>query len=139
MEKRARFRLLGKAWGVDEDEFFTLINRLRASLPEEVKEAVRISKEADRVMAEAHERASKIMADAREQASMLVSQDEIIKQAQRQAEEIIAQAQQESARIRAEMTEYCRQSLDNLEKSIQHVLGAIDKGRQALRGTEQTQ
>jgi regulator of protease activity HflC (stomatin/prohibitin superfamily) len=124
---------------VDEDEFFTLVNRLRASLPEEVKEAVRVSKEADRVMAEAHERASKVMSDAREQAAILVSQDEIIKQAQRQAEEIIAQAQQESARIRGEMADYCRQSLDNLEKSVQHVLEAIDKGRQALKQAPQDQ
>jgi len=133
VEKRARIRLLGKAWGIDENEFFTLVNRLRASLPEELKEAARISQEAERIMAEAHERAAKIMSDAREQAALLVSQDEIIKHAQRQAEEIISQAQQESARIRGEINEYCRQSLDNLEKSVQHVLAAIDKGRQALR------
>jgi len=124
---------LHRAWGVDEDAFFTLVNRLRASLPEEVKKAVQVSKEADRIIQEAHQQASRLIQDAKEQAALLVSQDEIIKQAQRQGQEIVARAQEESARIRGEIDAYCRQALDNLERSVQQIMSAIEKGRTALQ------
>jgi pantetheine-phosphate adenylyltransferase len=130
--EQTRWRMFHRVYGVDEDAFFTLTNKLRASLPEEVKTAARITRDSERILADAQDRAERIITDAKEQAALLVSNDEITRQAQRQAQEIIRRAQEEARQVRGEVTDYSRQVLANLEGYAARVLAAIQQGKERL-------
>jgi len=130
--ERTRWRMFHRVYGLDEDQFFTLTNRLRASLPEEVKTAARVARDTERILADAQEQAEQVITEAKERAAVLVSNDEITKQAQRQAEEIIRRAQEEARQVRREMDDYSQQVLGNLEAYAARVLAAVRKGKEQL-------
>ena len=133
--ERTRWRMFHRVYGLDEDQFFTLTNRLRASLPEEVKTAARVSRDSERILADAQQQAEQVITEAKERAAVLVSTDEITRQAQRQAEEIIQRAQEEARQVRREMDEYSRQVLTNLESYATRVLTAIRKGKEQVEAS----
>ncbi len=132
LERETKWHAFQRAWGVDEERFFTLLNRLRASLPEDLKRASRIAAESDRIFADAHEQAARILAEAQEQAALLVSNDEISKQAVRQSEEILQRAREEAEDTRREVNDYARRVLANLESYTSKLLATIERGRQRL-------
>lgn len=132
VDRETKWHAFQRAWGVNEEKFFTLLNRLRASLPEDLKQASRIARESDRILAEAHEQAGRILAEAQEQAALLVSNDEISKQAVRQSEEILARAREEAEQTRREVNDYAKRVLTNLESYTAKLLTTIERGRQRL-------
>ena len=146
VDRETKWHVFRRAWGVDEDKFFTLLNRLRASLPEDLKRASSIAKDSDRILAEAHEHASGILAEAQEQAALLLANDEISKQATKQAEEIARQAREEADEIRRQVNDYAKRVLRSLESYTGKLLATIERGRQRLdeeapleEATEETQ
>ena len=132
VDRETKWHVLRRAWGMDEDKFFTLLNKLRASLPEDMKRASSIARDSDRIFAEAHEQASGILAEAQEQAALLVSNDEISRQAMKQAEEILRQAHEEAGEIRRQVNDYAKRVLRNLESYTGKLLATIERGRQRL-------
>ena len=136
VDRETKWHALHRAWGVDEEKFFTLLNKLRASLPEDLKKASRIARESDRILAEAHEQAAQILAEVQEQAALLVSNDEISKQAVKQAEEILQRAREEAEETRRQVNDYAKRVLTNLEGYTSKLLTMIERGR--LRLEEET-
>ena len=134
--EQTRWRMFHRVYGVDEDRFFTLTNKLRASLPEEVKTAARVARDSERILADAREQAERVITEAKERAAVLVSNDEITRQGQRQAEEIIRRAQEEARQVKREMDAYSRQVLTNLEAYAARVLAAIQKGKQQIEAPQ---
>jgi len=132
VDRETKWHAFQRAWGVSEERFFTLLNRLRASLPEELKQASRIAKESDRILAEAHEQAGRILAEAQEQAALLVCNDEISKQAVKQSEEILQRAREEADNTRREVNDYAKRVLVNLEGYTSKLLATIERGRRRL-------
>ena len=65
---------------------------MRATIPEEIKQARWIVKERQEMLAEAKRECDRILGEAREQAVREASQTEIVKLAERQAQEIIDEA-----------------------------------------------
>ena len=132
VDRETKWHAFQRVWGVNEEKFFTLLNRLRASLPEDLKQASRIAKEGDRILGEAHEHAARIVAEAQEQAALLVSNDEISKQAVKQAEDILQRARDEADNIRREVNDYAKRVLTNLQSYTSKLLETIERGRQRL-------
>jgi len=142
---------------LDEDEFFMLVQKLRASLPEDVRRAGKIAQnsdkimeaaqseaemaiegarsESDRVLAEARTEAERLIADAKAQADALVSQSEVQRIAAAQAREIVAQAEQEADDIRAGADDYALNVLTTLENQITDVMGQVEGRVDAMVNT----
>src|SRR5216110_4085412 len=74
---------------VDREEIYDLLDQMRATIPEEIKQARWIVKERQEIVAEAKREAERIVKEARERAERLVSEQEITKAAERAAEDII--------------------------------------------------
>jgi cell division septum initiation protein DivIVA len=136
VDRETKWHFLRRAWGVDEDRFFTLLNKLRASLPEDIERASSIAKDSDRILAEAHQQASGVLAEAQEQAALLVANDEISRQAAKQAEEILRQAREEADEVRRQVDDYAKRVLRNLESYTSKLLTTIERGRQRLESEE---
>src|ERR1700689_467196 len=77
---------------VDKEEIYGLLDQMRATIPEEIKQARWIVKERQEMLAEAKREAERVLKEARERQDRLISQEEITKQAKRGAEDIIEDA-----------------------------------------------
>src|ERR1041384_7119318 len=77
---------------VDKEEIYDILDQMRATIPEEIKQARWIVKERQEMLAEAKREAERIVKEARERQTQLVSQQEVTRQAERAAEEIIEDA-----------------------------------------------
>lgn len=121
-------QIFGKALFVDVEKFFFLLNRIRVSLPEEIKRAAKLEEEREKILQKAREEAEEILKKAREEAERLTEESEIIKRAQQKGMEIIAQAEMRSKEIISGAEEYARDVLVNLENYLSRVLNAARKG-----------
>lgn len=143
VENTRYIALLKLTYGLDHDEFFVLVNRIRASLPEEVKRASNLTRERDRILDTAREEANhiieenraeagRILEEARLQAQRLVDQSEIVLMAKEQARQIVASAQEDARQIRRGADEYARDVLNNLEAVLAKAIGTIQRGKEKL-------
>lgn len=135
-----------KLWGtsfVNMDDFFTIVNKLRASLPEDLRTAQRITKEADKVIGEARDQgsriidqaktdAAKIVEDGKAEQARLTDESEIKRMATLQAKEIVASAEEESRGIKAGADSYARDVLDDLQGFVGKVAETIRRGKDKL-------
>lgn len=137
-------QVMNKALWVDLDEFFARTNKIRASLPEEMKRATRISKEGQRILDDAREESTRLLEDARAEAERTVSVaraeaerliegGEIRRLATEKAAEIIAVAEQRADEVRTGARGYAREVLGNLEGQVHKILASIQKGQEQLQ------
>ncbi len=113
---------------VDEDRTLEIIDQMRISIPEEIKQAKRIHQERDRVIAQAHEEAERLVALAQEEAEGLVQRDAISLTAERRAQTIVERAQRDAQVIKADSDEYVIQVLSELEASLMRTLTVVRNG-----------
>src|ERR1700738_3716126 len=73
---------------IDRDEIYDILDQMRATIPEEIKQARWIVKERQEMLAEAKRETDRLLAEAREQAVREASQTEIGKIAGGQAREL---------------------------------------------------
>ena len=68
---------------VDKEEIYDILDQMRATIPEEIKQARWIVKERQEMLAEAKREAERIVKEARERQQQLVSQQEVTREAER--------------------------------------------------------
>lgn len=113
---------------IQEDAFLDIIDQMRVSIPEEVKQAKRVSAERERMLKQAQEEADRIVALAQEQVSGLADDHEIVKAAYVQAEEVIAQAHHSAQGVKAEADSYVMEVLSGLEEELMRLLTTVRNG-----------
>ena len=131
-----KLKPFGHAIWFDLDRFFTLINKIHYSLPDEVKLATQITKERDEILAGAERERDRILAQAEQEGARLVADDEITRRAHRQAEEILARAESEAASIRRGAEDYARRLFANLEDYASRILQSVQQARERLETPE---
>src|SRR4026207_2346549 len=75
--------------GVDREEIYDLLDQMRATIPEEIKQARGVVRERQEMLAEAKREAGRGVKEARDQQAGLISEEGVCKQAGGAAEEII--------------------------------------------------
>jgi vacuolar-type H+-ATPase subunit H len=128
--------LLNQSWRIpftsnvvmQEDDFLDIIDQMRVSIPEEVKQARRVSAERDHVLEQAQDEADRIIALAQEQAGSLANEHEVMRTAYAKADEIIAQAQHSAEGIRADADVYVMEVLSSLEEQLMRLLTTVRNG-----------
>ena len=118
---------------VDREEIYDLLDQMRATIPEEIKQARWIVKERQEMLAEAKREAERIVKEAREQQARLVDQEEISRQAERAAEEIVEEAREREREIRLGAEDYADEILATLEVNLGKFLTAVQRGREQLQ------
>jgi cell division septum initiation protein DivIVA len=114
---------------VDREEIYDLLDQMRATIPEEIKQARWIVKERQEMLAEAKREAERIVREAREQQARLISDEEVTKQAERAADEIVEDARAREREIRLGAEDYADEILNTLEVNLQKFLAAVQRGR----------
>src|SRR5918993_1516859 len=91
---------------VDREEIYDLLDQMRATIPEEIKQA------------------------------RWISDEEVYKQAERAAEEIIEDARETERQIRLGAEDYADEILSTLEVNLEKFLSAVQRGRDRLAGRD---
>lgn len=123
---------------MDEDRLIDLVDQMRVSIPEEVKQAQRVMAERDRVLAQGQEKAERTLAMAEQRAAELTEQQPVAAQAKLRAEEIIQQARIDAEAIRADADEYVIETLERMEVEVEAVLSQVKNGLLKLRSGRDT-
>src|SRR3954464_12279576 len=121
---------------VDKEEVYDILDQMRATIPEEIKQARWIVKERQEMLAEAKREAERIVKEAREEQNRLISEEEIVRQAERQAEDIVEDARAREREIRLGAEDYADDILNTLEVNLQKFTAAVQRGRDRLQGRE---
>lgn len=119
---------------VNETKVFEIIDEIRATLPEELKQARWIVKERQDMLDEAEKEANRILEEAREQAKQMALETEVYKTAEKQAAEIIESAKAREKEIRLGAEDYADEMFANLEVNLSKLLTAVQRGRDRLQG-----
>src|SRR5712691_2346810 len=94
---------------VDKEEIYDILDQMRATIPEEIKQARWIVKERQEMLAEA----------------------------KRQAEEIIEEARAREREIRLGAEDYADDILNTLEVNLSKFIAAVQRGRERLAGKDE--
>ena len=119
---------------LDREEIYDILDQMRATIPEEIKQARWIVKERQEMLAEAKREAERIIKEARDEQMRLISEEEVVKQAERQAEEIVEEARAREREIRLGAEDYADDILNTLEVNLQKFTSAVQRGRERLQG-----
>ncbi|MCF8010664.1 MAG: ATPase [Clostridiales bacterium] len=118
---------------VDEEQLLDHLDRVRTSLPEEVRQAKWIVEEREKMLADAKEEAQRVVKDAKEEMQSRVEESEIVKQAQELSDEQQKQAEEVAAEIKRGAHQYADDILGGLEEQLVRFLEEIKQGRSELR------
>src|SRR3979411_2980419 len=130
---------------IDREEIYDILDQMRATIPEEIKQARWIVKERQEMLAEAKKEAERIIKDARERLTerprarqgRLVGEEEVTKQAERAAEDIVEDARAREREIRLGAEDYADEILKTLEVNLSKLLAAPQRGRERLQGKDE--
>jgi cell division septum initiation protein DivIVA len=122
---------------VDREKIYGMLDQLRATIPEEIKQARWIVKEREEMLAEAKRDAERSVIDARERQAQLVTQHELIRQAERAAEDTIENARVRERESRLDAEDYADEILNTLEVNLAKFIAAVQRGRERLHGPDE--
>lgn len=129
---------------INPDEVYEVINDLRESIPQEIKDAQWVNQERERILQEANSQASAIKDKAREEVERsyedanrklreLVNQDTITVEARKEAEKIIAEAKETANTIATNSLAYVDQILAKTSDELKNTLSTIEENRSQLK------
>jgi F0F1-type ATP synthase membrane subunit b/b' len=122
---------------VDKEEIYDILDQMRVTIPEEIRQARWIVKERQEMLAEAKREAELIVKEARERQERLVGEDEIPKQAERVAEDIIEDARAREREIRLGAEDYADEILHTLEVNLSKFVAPVQRGRERLAAKQE--
>src|SRR5689334_23740384 len=85
---------------IDREEIYDILDQMRASIPEEIKQARWIVKERQDMLAEAKREAERVIQEARDKAEQLANEQEVVRLAHEQAEAILSDAEHRAEEVR---------------------------------------
>jgi cell division septum initiation protein DivIVA len=120
---------------VDKEEIYDILDQMRATIPEEIKQARWIVKERQEMLAEAKREAERIVREGHDRAERLISEEEIVRAAERAAEDIMDDAHAHEREVRLGAEDYADEILNTLEVNLSKFIVAVQRGRERLQGS----
>src|SRR5271165_2510374 len=117
---------------LSEERVLELLEKIRASLPEEVGRAKVIAKDHERMMRAAQEKAQAIVDEAASKHEELVDENEIVQRARTTADIVLREAEEAARAVREGADRYAGELLAELEAHLAGAMGSVRKGRQVL-------
>ncbi|BAF59933.1 MAG: ATPase [Pelotomaculum sp.] len=118
---------------IDEDRILDLLDRIRTTMPEEIRQARWIIQEREKVLKDSQKEAMRILEDAQKQVEKRAEDSEIARQAKAVAEEIVARAETVAREMREGAKSYADDILAGLQESLGKILNQIERGRSELK------
>lgn len=118
---------------VDAEKIRDIVDDIRISIPQEMRQAKAIVADRKQIIQDAKDEADSLMKSASQRAKLLVSRDEIVKKAEKRANEILNQSAIKSKEIRKAANDYVDDLMKRTEKAIQVSLSEIKDARKNVK------
>jgi hypothetical protein len=152
MVRDAKSMPLSSSALLNRDEVLELIEQMKESLPDEIKQARWIVKDREELLAKARRDAEAMVEQAREEQLRLASHEAVVQRAVEESERIQQEAADDARRLRLEAEDYVDAKLAQLEGALQRILedvmgtnqqltrtiDQVQAGREKLRGAVPT-
>ncbi|MGH2590532.1 MAG: ATPase [Actinomycetota bacterium] len=135
MVRDAKSMPLSSSALMNRDEVLELIEQMKDSLPDEIKQARWIVKDREELLAKARRDAEGMVEQAREEQLRLASHEAVVQRAQEEAERILQEASEDGRRLRLESEDYVDAKLAQLEGALQRILEDVIVTNQSLGRT----
>ena len=116
----------------DRGEMIGLLEELRAELPSDLRRAVALLEERDKIIDAGKREADRIIGEGETEHARLVSVNEITVSAEHEGARIVAEARSEAQRLREEVDDYVDTALANFEQFLTRALSSIERGRDKM-------
>tara|TARA_Y100001970_G_scaffold69346_2_gene88456 strand:+ start:394 stop:903 length:510 start_codon:yes stop_codon:yes gene_type:complete len=123
---------------LDEDKLIDIIDQMRVSVPDVVKQAQKVTTEKERQIAQAQEEAERIKQLAKAESEMILEKDQITKDAHLRAKQIIEDSHKQAAKIYADADKYVINKFTLMERHLLSVVKQVRNGIQILQKHEDT-
>lgn len=110
---------------INREEVLELIQEMRATMPEEIKQARWVVKDREQLLTKARKDSEGIVQQALEEQKRLVAQEEVVRASTREAERILEEAREQSRQMRLEAEDYIDQKLAAFEATLTRTLEQI--------------
>ncbi len=117
---------------VDVDKLDEIAQRMRLSLPGEIKQAQSVVSDKNRIIGNAKKEAEDIIRSAESRRADLLNQNELMKEAHRRATEIISEAQSRSNEIHARTNSFADNMLVRVEELLKRDLNDLQLLRKSI-------
>jgi hypothetical protein len=117
---------------IDREMILDRLERIRASLPDELRAARWMVREREAFISRTNEKAREILGNARTEAEDLVSDSSIVAEAVEEANILVRRAEGEARRLRLEAEDYIEKSLQRVEHLLSGIVTQIQIARDEL-------
>ena len=135
MVRDAKSMPLSSSALLNRDEVLVLIEELKDSLPEEIKQARWVVKDREELLAKARRDAEAMVEAARAEQLRMASHEAVVQRAKEESERILHEAQEDARRLRLEAEDYADAKLAQLEVALQKILEDMSSSNEALART----
>ncbi|MGO8684139.1 MAG: ATPase [Thermoleophilia bacterium] len=119
---------------IDREEIYDILDQMRSTIPEEIKQARWIVKERQEMLTEAKSEAERLVSEAQARAEQLAGAEEVVRLAEKMAQQIVEDARDRERETRLGAEDYADEVLGNLEVNLDKFLAAVRRGRERLQG-----
>ena len=113
---------------ISEGDFLAIVDQLRVTVPQEIRQAQRLLKEREQIIGAAQDEAGKILEAARQQAEYIVYQQGVLNEARQRGEELLRQVEIDHRRSLGQIDQYALKQVTKLEVALQdglHVIASV--------------
>ena len=124
---------------IKEADILNIVDSMRTSIPDEIKQARRIIQEKERILAQAQADASALLARAREESERAVNREGLLRIAEERSQEMVRMGEEKAEQLKNEADGYVvetlralRDHLGSIETEIGRSILSIEKGLTSL-------
>ena len=135
---------------IKEVDILNIVDQMRTSIPDEIKQARRVIHEKERILAQAQADASTLLARAREETERAMNREgllraaearsqEMVQQAEEHSQAVVRRAEEQNDRLKTDADTYVAETLRNLkdhlasiEMDISRTILSVEKGLESL-------
>ncbi len=136
---------------IKESDMLNLIDQMRISIPEEIKQARRIIQDKERILAQAQADANQLLTKSREESERVMNREGLLRAAEErsqmlvqeaaeQAQNVVQRAEEQASRLKIDADGYVMETLRNLkehllsvETEVGRTIFSIEKGLDSLQ------
>jgi hypothetical protein len=141
---------------IKESDMLNLIDQMRISIPEEIKQARRIIQDKERILAQAQADANQLLTKSREESERVMNREGLLRAAEErsqilvheaaeQAQSVVRNAEEQADRLKIDADGYVMETLRNLkehllsvETEVGRTIFSIEKGLDSLQEPQST-
>ena len=133
MMQQSRRSFIGGKVQVDEGEMQQIIDQMRASVPNEIKQARRVLQERENIIKSAQDEAERIVTLARQQAEYLTSEHGVLQEAKMRSEMVLQEASEQKETAISDARRFALEAMISVDSVLEALGGAVSANQRSVR------